>query len=102
MVYRRKKKKDFALILHCSHLTCSVGGRQVGMCSHITVLLWHPGVERAMMATSTHSLSASKLPTAIDDTMQFFDDEYNCDDDVSDFRGPIRAVKNSADTKLDW
>ena len=84
------------------YCTCSVGGRQVGMCSHITALLWHLGVERAMIPTSTHPLSASKLLTAIDDSMQFSNDEYNSDNDVSDFRGPIRSVNNSADTELDW
>ena len=60
------------------------------------------GVGRAMISTSTHLLSASKLPTAINDIMQFSDDEYNCDNYVSDFRRLIQSVKNNADTQLDW
>ena len=72
------------------------------MCSHITALLWHLEVQRAMMLTSTHPLSALKLLTAIDDSMQFSDDEYNSDNDTGDFRGPIRSVNNSADTELNW
>ncbi|CAF3199013.1 unnamed protein product [Rotaria sp. Silwood2] len=82
--------------------TCSVGGREVGMCSHITALLWHIGVERAMVPTSTHPLSASKLLTAIDDSMKFSDDEYNSDNDINDLRGTIGTANVTNDTELDW
>ncbi|CAF3548310.1 unnamed protein product [Rotaria socialis] len=82
--------------------TCSVGGREVGMCSHITALLWHIGVERAMVPTSTHPLSASKLLTAIDDSMKFSDDEYNSDNDINDLRGTIGTANATNDTELDW
>ena len=55
-----------------------------------------------MIPTSTHPLSASKLLTAIDDSMQFSNDECNSDNDVCDFRRPIRSVNSSAHTELDW
>ncbi|CAF4647071.1 unnamed protein product, partial [Rotaria magnacalcarata] len=71
------------------------------MCSHITALLWHIGVERAMVPTSTHPLSASKSLTAIDDSMKFSDDEYNSDNDINDLRGTIGTANATNDTELD-
>ncbi|CAF3402586.1 unnamed protein product [Rotaria sp. Silwood2] len=93
-----EKKEQPITVWHC---TCFAGGREVGMCSNITVLLWHLGAERAMIDTSIHPLSASKLLTAIDDSMKFSDDEYNSDNDVNDFPGFIGTVNSSAETELD-
>ncbi|CAF4022788.1 unnamed protein product, partial [Rotaria sp. Silwood1] len=81
-----EKKKQPIIAWYC---TCSAGGREVGMCSHITALLWHLGVERAMVPASIHPLSGTKLLTAIDDSMKFSDDEYNSDNDGNDYRGSI-------------
>ncbi|CAF5165964.1 unnamed protein product, partial [Rotaria magnacalcarata] len=64
--------------------------------------LWHIGVERAMVPTSTHPLSASKLLTAIDDSMKFSDDEYNSDNDINDLRGTIVTANATNDTELNW
>ena len=49
------------------HCTCSAGAREVGMCSHVTALLWHLGVNRTVIPTDTHPLSASRLINAIDE-----------------------------------
>ncbi|CAF4545500.1 unnamed protein product [Rotaria sp. Silwood2] len=61
------------------YCTCASGAREVGMCSHVTALLWHLGVERAVVATSMHPLAAVKLLDAIDDSMKFSDDENDSD-----------------------
>ena len=53
------------------YCTCSAGAREIGMCSHVTALLWHFGVNRAVIPTDTHPLSASRLINVIDDSIQF-------------------------------
>ena len=83
------------------YCTCSVGGREVGMCSHVTALLWHMGVERATVSTSAHPLSASKLLSAIDDSMKFSDDENNSDNDNDDCRAFTTTNENNEE-ESDW
>ena len=83
------------------YCTCSAGGREVGMCSHVTALLWHMGVERTTVSTSAHPLSASKLLTAIDDSMKFSDDENNLDNDNDDFRAFTTTNENN-EKESDW
>ena len=56
------------------YCTCSAGAREVGMCSHVTALVWHLGVNRAVIPTDSHSLSVSRLINAIDDSIQFNED----------------------------
>ena len=51
------------------------------MCSYVTALLLHIGIENAKILTSNHSLSTNRLPAAIDDVMKFTDDESNSEDD---------------------
>ena len=84
------------------YCTCSSGSREVGMCSHITALLWHLGVERAVVSTSTHPLSASKLLTAIDDSMKFSDIEYDSDNDIDLTPHVNTKVNNNNDKDSDW
>ena len=83
--------------------TCSIGGREVGTCSHITALLKRMGVERAMISASTHPLSTSKLLTTIDNSMAFSDDdEYNSDDNVNEIHGTVETANAINDIELDW
>ncbi|CAF4452172.1 unnamed protein product, partial [Rotaria magnacalcarata] len=63
------------------YCTCSAGAREVGMCSHITALLWHLGVNKAVISTDNHPLSASRLIKAIDDSTHFSENDTNSDDD---------------------
>ena len=49
------------------------------MCSHVIALLWHLGVERAVIKTSAHPLSTVKLLNAIGDSIKFSDDETDSD-----------------------
>ena len=79
-----------------------MGGREVGICSHITALLWNMGVERAIVPASTHPLSASKLLIAIDSSMTFSDDEFNYDNDMNELHGAVGAANVINDTQLDW
>jgi hypothetical protein len=51
------------------------------MCSHVTALLWHLGVNRAVILIDNHPLSASRLINAIDDSMNFSEDDSNSDED---------------------
>ena len=67
------------------YCTCTSGAREVGMCSHVTALLWHLGVERAVITTSVYSLAAVKLLDAVDDSMKFSDDETDSDTDNRPF-----------------
>ncbi|CAF4571742.1 unnamed protein product [Rotaria magnacalcarata] len=63
------------------YCTCFAGAREVGMCSHITALVWHLGVNRAVIPAYNHPLSASQLLDAIDDSMHFTEDDSNSDAD---------------------
>ncbi len=85
------------------YCTCSAGGREVGMCSHVTALLWQMGVERAMLPTSIHPLSVSRLLTAIDTSMQFSDEESNSENDEDDkVRIWTTRTNNIDDEELNW
>jgi hypothetical protein len=84
------------------YCTCIAGGREVGMCSHITALLWHMGVERGTVPTSAHPLSTSKLLAAIDDSMQFSENENDSDEDNDNFRAFTITRNNTNDEELDW
>ena len=53
------------------------------MCSHITALVWHLGVHRAVIPTDSHPLSTSRLINTIDDSIQFNEDESQSDDGSS-------------------
>jgi hypothetical protein len=77
------------------YCTCCAGAREVGMCSHITALLWHLGVNRATIPTDDHPLSASRLLNAIDDSAQFHEDEEQSDDDT--LSPPVASDANSSD-----
>ncbi|CAF4659320.1 unnamed protein product, partial [Rotaria socialis] len=63
------------------YCTCSAGAREVGMCSHITALLWHLGVNKAVISTDNHPLSASRSIKAINDSIRFSENDSNSDDD---------------------
>ena len=65
------------------YCTSSAGACEVGTCSHVTALLWHLGVNRAVIPADNHSPSASRLINAIDDSIQFNEDESQSDDDTS-------------------
>ena len=78
------------------YCTCSAGAREVGMCSHVTALLWHLGVNRVVIPTDTHPLSASRLINAIDDSIQFNEAESQSDDDSTTL--PLNQTQTSATT----
>lgn len=86
------------------YCTCAAGGREVGMCSHITALLWHLGVERATIPASTHPLSASKLLDAIDTSITFSDQDNSSDsdNDNNNFRLSTTATDDTDNEQLDW
>ncbi|CAF1418557.1 unnamed protein product [Rotaria magnacalcarata] len=63
------------------YFTCSAGAREVGMCTHITALLWRLGVNKAVISTDNHPLSAWRLIKAIDDSTHFSENDSNSDDD---------------------
>ena len=43
------------------YCTCSVGAREVGVCSHVTALLWHLDTNRAVILTDSHPLSVLSI-----------------------------------------
>ena len=49
------------------------------MYSHVIALLWHLGVERAVIKTSVHPLSTVKLLNAMGDSIKFSDDQTDSD-----------------------
>ena len=59
MVQFNRKNEQPVTAWYC---TCSAGGREVGMCSYIAVLLWHLEVEKVTIPMSIYPLSGSKLP----------------------------------------
>ncbi|CAF3457360.1 unnamed protein product [Rotaria socialis] len=59
------------------YCTCSAAAREVGMCSHVTALRWHLGVNKAVISTDNHPLSASRLIKAIDDSTHFSEDDLS-------------------------
>jgi len=67
--------------IQSSYCTRTSGAREVGMCSHVTALLLHLGVQRALVQTSVHPLAADKSLEAVDDSMKFSDDEADSDDE---------------------
>ena len=80
------------------YCTCSAGAREVGMCLHVTALLWHLGVNRAVIPTDTHPLSASRLINAIDDSIQFNEAESQSNDDST--TPPTESDTNIRDDDL--
>ena len=80
------------------YCTCSAGAREVGMCSHETALLWHLGVNRAVITTDTHPLSASRLINAISDSIQFNEAESQSDNDGT--TSPTESDTNISDDDL--
>ena len=80
------------------YCTCSAGAREVGMCSLVTALLWHLGVNRAVIPTDTHPLSASRLANAISDSIQFNEAESQSDDDST--ASPTESDTNISDDDL--
>jgi hypothetical protein len=86
------------------YCTCASGAREVDMCSHLTALLWHLGVERAALPTSVHLLAAIKLLDAIDDSMKFSDDENESDaENQSSVAFATTTNENDADDEdSDW
>jgi hypothetical protein len=83
------------------YCTCASGAREVGMCCHVTALLWHMGVEGTMIRTSTHPRSADKLFAAIDNSMHFSDDETDSDDENGSFIVPDRRAQMDEHTDSD-
>jgi hypothetical protein len=83
---------------------CNTGAQEVGMCSHVAALLWHLGVERAVVPTSVHPLAASKLLDAVDDSMRFSDDENDSDaENQSSLTFATTTQRNDAgDEDSDW
>ena len=90
------RQKQQAIEAWCC--TCSRGEREVGMHSHITALLWHLGVNRAVIPTDIHPLSASRLIKTINDNIQFNKDESQSDDDSS--TSPMETNINISDDDL--
>ena len=86
------------------YCTCTSVVREVGMCSHVTALLWHLGVERAVIKASVHPLAAVKLLDAVDDSMKFSNDETDSDTDKQPFLAFASTTnKNDAsDENSDW
>ena len=88
---RHSKNKNHTTTIHFNrqkqqpieawYCTCSADAREVGMCSHVTALLWHLDINRAVIPTDTHPLSASRSVNAIDDSIQFNEAESQPDDD---------------------
>ena len=56
----RAIRKPPATTIQGWYCTCSSSAREVGMCSHVTVLLWHLGVEGATVRPSDHPLCAQR------------------------------------------
>jgi hypothetical protein len=83
------------------YCTCSSGARDVGMCSHVAALLWHLGVDGAVLPSAAHPLSAVHLLAAIDDSMKFSDNEYDSDDNNRLSLGSDTAIDNKNDDS-DW
>lgn len=86
------------------YCTCSSGAREVGMCSHVTALLWHMGVERTRNTTFVNPLGAANLLNAIDDSISFSDDETDSDsDNESSFTSATTTEENNTtDDDSDW
>ena len=82
------------------YCTCSAGAREVSMCSHVTAILWHLGVNRAVIPTDSHPLSASRLLNAIDDSIQFNEDESQSNDDSS--TSLTESDADISDDNLSW
>ena len=68
------------------------------MCSQVTALLWHLGVNGTVIPTDTHPLSASRLINAIDDIIQFNEAERQSDDDST--TSPTGSDTNISDDDL--
>lgn len=83
------------------YCTCDSGAREVGMCCHVTALLWHMGVEGAIIRTSKHPRSANKLFAAIDNSTRFSDDESDSDGEDESFPVPFRGPQMDEDTDSD-
>ena len=84
--------------------TCTSSAREVGMCSYVTALLWHLGVERAVITTSVHPHAAVKVLDAVDDSMKFSDDETNSDTDNQSFLAFASTTNKNdgSDEDSDW
>ncbi|CAF3961291.1 unnamed protein product, partial [Rotaria magnacalcarata] len=83
------------------YCTCASGAREVGMCSHVTALLWHLRVENAVIQNSDHPLSATRLLTAMDDSMRFTDGEAESEDGNQSLSIEPN-IDNSGDEDSDW
>ena len=83
-------------LIEAWYCTCSAGAREVGMCSHVTALLWHLGVNRAVIPADTHPLSASRLINAIDDSIQFNEAESHLTMTAQSL--PLNQTQTSATT----
>ncbi|CAF2797387.1 unnamed protein product [Rotaria sp. Silwood2] len=86
------------------YCTCTSGAREVGMCSHVTALLWHLGVQRALVQTAVHPLAADKLLKAVDDSMKFSDDETDSDDENQSILNAVTKTNygSNDDEDSDW
>lgn len=65
------------------YCTCCIGSRTVGCCSHVTAILWHLGVARAVVDQSNSHVWTNRLHDAVDDSVQYSEIEESSDDDHS-------------------
>jgi hypothetical protein len=83
------------------YCTCTSGWRDVGCCAHVAALLWHLGVCRAKVDRNIHPLSAGQLFAAIDDSMQFFSDADQSDDEEEDNDDNVASSDTASSTDSD-
>ena len=114
--YRHSKQKQYMATLQFKekkqqsiqgwYCICTSGAREVSMRSHVIALLWHLGVERAVIKTSVHLLAAVKLLDSVDDSMKFSDDGTDSDTDTDN--QPFLAFSSTtnkndgSDEDSDW
>jgi hypothetical protein len=86
------------------YCTSASGAREVGMCSHVTALLWDLGVEWAALSTSVHPLAVIKLLEVVDDSMKFSDDENESDaeNQLSIALATTTNENDAGDEDSDW
>ena len=63
------------------YCTCISGSREVGCCSHVAAVLWHMGVQRAVVDFAMHPLSAVKSIQSVHDSIYHTLADAESDDD---------------------
>ena len=77
------------------YCTCIIGCRVMGCCAHVTALVWHLGVERAIPSGNTDPLSTTRLPNSIDNSTSL--EEFNLEIDNNGFYSRISSSSVSSD-----